>query len=60
MIFDRGELREIMKFKVKKNADRISSSIICMYHAKESENNFLKKTFGNKVNLLSLDKIKFF
>jgi hypothetical protein len=58
--FDRGVLQEIIKFKIKRNADRISASVIMMYFVKDEEFKFAKKLLGNQSKLLNLDNIRLF
>lgn len=45
-IMSRGTLREIIKFNGK-NADRLSSHIVAMYHLKESDDKMMKKIRSN-------------
>ena len=52
LIMCRGLLKEIKYFKWGKNADRISSCVIGMYHIKEEEYQEMKKANNNQHNNL--------
>jgi hypothetical protein len=51
-IFDEGLLKELLKWKMKGNFDRVSALLVGMYHIKEQEHKEIKPTKAYKRNSL--------